>query len=158
MQLDVFLLDKAAAAVGTQRATAAYFGAWAGYSLITGASSAIIGSVTYAQAAVYGPSYCQVGGMQTCHHSKVKRLCSMLPLADGFACAQADVQMRSCRQVFGVPCSTGGCVRAQLLPGGWNINLLPQQAEKIVPYAAVTQGFACARAAVYGPSYCQVGV
>jgi hypothetical protein len=62
MQLDVYLLDTAAAAVGTQRATAAYFGAWAGYSLITGASSAIIGSVTYAQAAVYGPSYCQVRG------------------------------------------------------------------------------------------------
>jgi hypothetical protein len=64
LQLDVYLLDKAAAAVRIQSATAAYFAAWAGYSLVTGASSAIIGSVTYAQAAVYGPSYCQVGFMQ----------------------------------------------------------------------------------------------
>ncbi|KAF6250567.1 hypothetical protein COO60DRAFT_797956 [Scenedesmus sp. NREL 46B-D3] len=57
--LDVYFLDKAAAALGTQTATAAYFAAWAGYSLVTGASSAVIGSVAYAQAAVYGPSYCQ---------------------------------------------------------------------------------------------------
>lgn len=61
MQLDMYLLDTAAAALGPQAATAAYFGAWAGYSLVAGACSAIIGSVTYAQAAVYGPSYCQVG-------------------------------------------------------------------------------------------------
>uniref|UniRef100_A0A383VCW2 Uncharacterized protein n=1 Tax=Tetradesmus obliquus TaxID=3088 RepID=A0A383VCW2_TETOB len=57
--LDMYLLDTAAAALGPQAATAAYFGAWAGYSLVAGACSAIIGSVTYAQAAVYGPSYCQ---------------------------------------------------------------------------------------------------
>jgi hypothetical protein len=60
-QLDMYLLDTAAADIGSQAATAAYFAAWAGYSLVTGACSAIIGSVTYAQAAVYGPSYCQVG-------------------------------------------------------------------------------------------------